>query len=256
MKVITHGLKYTGFFEEFDLNRMVSEIQAFAEKTGEYFSVTGGTRIRFYCEMVTDNENILPEGYYEPALRSFLIELKAREWKRANVRMEHGIRAVNGVDLLELYRGEFFEIAVDREEGSCEIQCRLRERPLTEAFVNQLIQGLGLSSKPKKFGRDIPESLQTSLLCDSMHLCNVCRQEGVIIHHISSVEDGGKTEEDNLIVVCLVHHRQAHSRSALTKNLNPEHLREYKRRHLSWVAQQGRNDPPGRFVPLPSNPQQ
>jgi len=252
MNVIPHGLKYTGFFEEIDLNKIVNEAQSFAAKTNEYFSVTGGTRIRFWCEMSTDNESIKPEGYYEPALHSFLAELKVREWKQAKIIIEHGIQLVTGMELIGSHREELFQISVDREEGSCEIQCRLRERLLTETIVNQLIQSLGLSSKPKKFSRDIPEILETKLLCDSMHLCNVCRREGVIIHHIVAVEQGGKTEENNLIVLCLDHHRQAHSRQALAKNLKPEHLREYKQRHLVWVAQQGRHDPLGQIVPLAS----
>ena len=130
------------------------------------------------------------------------------------------------------------------------MQCRLREKSLTDGFIARLVEELKLSTKPKKFSRDVPEWLETKLLCDSIHLCNVCHQEGVIIHHIKFVEEGGKTEEDNLIVLCLTHQRQAHSKSQLTRNLKPQHLREYKRRHLEWVAQQDFNLPSG-YAPLP-----
>jgi len=154
---IPHGLKYTGFFGTFDLDRIVSEVQSFAANTKEHFSVTGGTRIRFWCEMSTDDATIKPDGYYEPALQSFLLDLRARKWKRAKINIEHGIQTVSGLELMGAYREEFFQISIDREERRCEIQCRLRERPLTEAFVNQLIQNLGLSSEPKSVARDIPK---------------------------------------------------------------------------------------------------
>jgi len=72
-----------------------------------------------------------------------------------------------------------------------------------------------------------------------MHLCNVCKETGVIIHHIIPVEEGGPSEEENLVVLCLNHHHQAHSKSILARELRPEHLREYKRRHMAWVAAKG-----------------
>ncbi|PYX23403.1 MAG: hypothetical protein DMG82_11555 [Acidobacteria bacterium] len=75
-----------------------------------------------------------------------------------------------------------------------------------------------MGEKPKKASRYIPEWLEIKLLCDSMHLCNVCRETGVIIHHIVPVEDGGPSDEGNLIVLCLNHHNAAHSKSILSKS--------------------------------------
>jgi hypothetical protein len=43
--------------------------------------------------------------------------------------------------------------------------------------------------------------------------------------------------------LCLNHHHHAHSKSPLAKNLRPEHLREYKRRHFEWVTLKGSNSP-------------
>ena len=144
----------------------------------------------------------------------------------------------------------FSQLSLDRAEGTCEIQCRLRERRLTEELIARLIERLSLSAKPKKHSRDVPEWLERKLLCDSIHLCNVCRQDDVIIHHIVAVEDGGRTAEDNLIVLCLKHHGKCHSSAQFTRNIKPEDLREYKRRHLAWVAQQGRTAPLGRITEL------
>ena len=60
------------------------------------------------------------------------------------------------------------------------------------------------------------------------------------IHHIKAVEEGGLTVEENLIVLCLKHHRMAHTKSDLSKKMTESHLREYKRRHLEWVASRAR----------------
>lgn len=150
--------------------------------------------------------------------------------------------------LAGLYKGEYLDLKVDQEEGSCEISCRLRDDEATIEFLNRMREELHLSDKPQKHSREIPQWLEIKLLCDSMHLCNVCREEDVILHHMKAVEDGGKTDEDNLIVLCLTHHRQVHSKSQLTKNISAAHLREYKKRHMLWVAARGTMPPLGQIV--------
>src|SRR4029077_19016456 len=137
-----------------------------------------------------------------------------------------------GLRHIGAHLNELIEVTFDNELGSCSVKAHFRDETLTESLVKQLYEDLELSEKPKKSSRYIPEALETKLLCDSMHLCNVCRETGIIIHHIVPVEQGGGTVEDNLIVLCLNHHHHAHSKSSLAKNLRPEHLREYKKRHF------------------------
>ena len=250
MRVIPHGLKYAGFFDDLNTGVLKGELMAFADGIRDSFSISGGSRVRYFCRLTTKEEGVEPEGHYEDALRSFLPELESRQWLNAKVRIEHGIQLESGQELSRPRSDEFFELSLDRAEGTCEIQCRLRERRLTEELIARLIERLSLSAKPKKHSRDVPEWLERKLLCDSIHLCNVCRQDDVIIHHIVAVEDGGRTAEDNLIVLCLKHHGKCHSSAQFTRNIKPEDLREYKRRHLAWVAQQGRTAPLGRITEL------
>ena len=137
------------------------------------------------------------------------------------------------------YRGEQLTAIFDNIDGICKLTASFREGCDARDYLLRLANTLNLTEKPKKASRYIPESLETKLLCDSMHLRNVCRETRVIIHHIIPIQESGPSEEENLIVLCLNHHNDAHSKSLLSKNLRPEHLREYKHRHLLWVAARG-----------------
>ena len=244
MKVIPHSLHCTGFFDEFDIEILASQLQNVISRKDDYFSIGTHPNCKSVIEcnwrLNTENEAVVEESD-ESVVPVLIHELRERAWIHVKIEIRHGLRIrPSGLPYFGSQNEEFFSLIVDREEGHCEVSCRLRERTLTEAWMNEVVRGLKLSFKPKKHSRDIPEWLETKLLCDSMHSCNVCRQEGVIIHHIEAVDDGGRTEDGNLIVLCLTHHRQAHTKSLLSKNLRPEHLREYKARHAKWV--EGRGD--------------
>jgi hypothetical protein len=243
MKIVPHGVQYTGFFDEIDIEKLANVVQDFLASIRDCFSMeVAGSELFCFCQLETNEENVSPESHGASVLLPFIEELRAQPWIKCKIDFWHGMRFLSSrMEKTEPHRGEIFTIAIDREAGVCEIQCRLREIILTEPFTKKVIEQLGLFDRPKKHSRDIPEKLETELLCDSLHLCNVCRQECVIIHHIDAVENGGKTVEENLIVLCLKHHGQAHSKSTLTKGLKPEHLREYKSRHALWVSQQGVN---------------
>lgn len=77
----------------------------------------------------------------------------------------------------------------------------------------------------------IPFDTVTKLLYESKSTCCVCRDDSkaTIIHHIIEWSKSHSNNEDNLIVLCLHHHDEAHTKRELTQNLTPDKLREYKR---------------------------
>lgn len=249
MTIIPRGLKYTGFFDDCDVETLAIQLNHLIVRKHDYFSIATHSScdsvIDCNWHLSTENEFVLEECE-ETGLYSLFQEMRTRSWTKVKVEIRHGLRIrPSGLPYFGDQNHEFFRLILEREEGMCEVQCRLRETTLTETFLKEMVDALKLSDRPKKHSRNVPAWLETKLLCDSMHLCNVCRQEGVIIHHIDGVEGGGKTEEANLIVLCLTHHRQVHTKSLLSKNLRPEHLREYKVRHAQWTAGQGTNTPIG-----------
>lgn len=66
--------------------------------------------------------------------------------------------------------------------------------------------------------------------------CCVCRnpKRGVIVHHIQKWADTRDHSVENLAVLCSQDHARAHTRSELTRNLDPATLRELK---MKWEAE-------------------
>jgi hypothetical protein len=82
----------------------------------------------------------------------------------------------------------------------------------------------------------IPKDLAAKLLVESRKTCNICwKSREVQIHHITPIELGGDSSEDNLIVVCLNCHSAVHTRSSMSRNLPPPTLRLYKETWLDLV---------------------
>jgi HNH endonuclease len=162
------------------------------------------------------------------------------EWQQASFTVYHAKRTPNlGVKHIGAFKNERMATSLDNVDGICQFTALFREGLDASTYLLRLAGALAITERPKKASRYISDELETKLVCDSMHLCNICRERGVIIHHIIPIEEGGHSAEENLIVVCLNHHNEAHSNSNLSKKLRPEHLREYKRRHLLWVANRG-----------------
>ncbi|MCK5261349.1 MAG: HNH endonuclease [Thermoplasmatales archaeon] len=70
-------------------------------------------------------------------------------------------------------------------------------------------------------------------LIDHRHSCAICRKSSDIrIHHIVFKSEGGKDEEENLIVLCGKHHDLAHLKGGLGKRLTKNQLREYRKRRI------------------------
>jgi hypothetical protein len=77
----------------------------------------------------------------------------------------------------------------------------------------------------------IPRNIERDVLFRNQSICCVCQKAGVQIHHI----DGNPSHNrlSNLCVLCLEHHAQASSTSAMVKGLSPSLLRQYKK---AWEA--------------------
>jgi len=85
----------------------------------------------------------------------------------------------------------------------------------------------------------IPSETMNKLLFESRSTCCVCRDRngGIIVHHIHKYSESRSHAEDNLVVLCLNHHGEAHTKRELQLNLTPERLRELKKQWLEQVKQ-------------------
>ena len=85
----------------------------------------------------------------------------------------------------------------------------------------------------------IPRTTMNKVLFESRYTCCVCRDrsQGIIVHHIHKYSESRNHAEDNLVVLCLQHHGDAHTTRGLQLNLTPERLRESKQKWLDLVKQ-------------------
>jgi len=74
--------------------------------------------------------------------------------------------------------------------------------------------------------RYVPTALERLLYELAGHHCTICSAPWMEIHHIKELSEGGKTEFDNLIVLCPNCHTRVHREQIPTK----EELRNYKRK--------------------------
>lgn len=77
----------------------------------------------------------------------------------------------------------------------------------------------------------VPKKLQQKLLYDSQYVCAFCQSDGCHIHHID--QNHSNNEEENLIVLCVRHHNEAHTKRDHSKNLDSGALRDAK---LKWTT--------------------
>ena len=77
------------------------------------------------------------------------------------------------------------------------------------------------------------------LLFESRYTCCVCRDisGGIIVHHIEKYSESHSHDEDNLVVLCLNCHGEAHTTRELQLNLNRDRLRQSKKLWLERVKQ-------------------
>jgi hypothetical protein len=72
-------------------------------------------------------------------------------------------------------------------------------------------------------------------LYESQYVCAVCQAQGCHIHHIDG--DHSNDTEDNLVVLCVKHHDEAHTKRQLSHNLDADALRRNKHNWTSAVQE-------------------
>jgi hypothetical protein len=185
MKRRPRHLGGTGYFDSLSsesLAKATKSLASIKDDLHAYFTIPEDDRrhlakygFHVICEMETlESENDEPD-----VLQEFAQVLCSMKWQTASVSVTHG--ALYG-DLNLRYIGavnnEEIDLTFDSETGACEMRGLLRDVDTTRAFLTQIWEDLNLSDKPKKASRYITPELEIKLLCDSMHLCSVCREPG------------------------------------------------------------------------------
>jgi len=98
----------------------------------------------------------------------------------------------------------------------------------------------------------IPTETVNKLLYESKRTCCICRDESrsVIIHHIEEWHINHNHNEENLAVLCLQHHDEAHTQRKLSLNLSPKSILDSKKRWIEEVKSSDRKV----ILDLVSNP--
>ncbi len=88
-----------------------------------------------------------------------------------------------------------------------------------------------------KTRKPIPATLKAELLYKAAHTCSVCkkRELPIQIHHID--QNPANNNEQNLIVLCLGCHDEAHTKHGLSINLSPALLKSHKATWQKEVAE-------------------
>lgn len=83
----------------------------------------------------------------------------------------------------------------------------------------------------------IPENTVIKLLYESKRTCCVCRdnKKSIIIHHINEWHLSKDHSEENLVVLCLEHHNEAHTKKGLSLNLSEKQILKFKERWIKEV---------------------
>lgn len=107
--------------------------------------------------------------------------------------------------------------------SSCSIE-QLNELGVTDEIKDKIFD----SSRPP-----IPDEIIDNLLYKSRRTCCVCRrtEHSIVIHHIKEWSESKSNEESNLVVLCLLHHDEAHSKKELSQNLTSERIKAAK---INW----------------------
>jgi hypothetical protein len=87
----------------------------------------------------------------------------------------------------------------------------------------------------------IPEKTVYELMYESKRTCCICREsnKAIIIHHIIDWKDSHNHDKDNLVVLCLNHHDDAHSIRKNSRNLSRGEIKEAKKK---WIEAVKEND--------------
>lgn len=107
----------------------------------------------------------------------------------------------------------------------------LSQLGLNDDFINVLLS----ESRPP-----IPLQNLIKLLHESKMTCCICRnpQKSIVVHHIEEWSKSRNHDENNLVVLCLDHHNEAHTKRGLTISLTAIFLKESKSKWKKIVSLQ------------------
>ncbi len=96
---------------------------------------------------------------------------------------------------------------------------------LVSLGISKLQAGHLLDRRPP-----IPEDIFLKVLHDSKWVCCICRDKnlGIIVHHIVKWSKSKRHYYDNLAVLCLHHHDEAHTKKELTLMLPPDRIKKVR----------------------------
>lgn len=80
----------------------------------------------------------------------------------------------------------------------------------------------------------IPSGVRSEVLIANRHLCCVCQDGFLQIHHMNG--DPSDNAPDNLAVLCMKHHEMATAPRGMTARLTQNEVRQYKRDHEAACA--------------------
>ncbi|MCE5174711.1 MAG: hypothetical protein ABFC90_09775 [Bacteroidales bacterium] len=106
--------------------------------------------------------------------------------------------------------------------STCSIEKRKR-LGIDENLYQQIFD----SSRPP-----ISEEIVDNLFNKSRRTCCICRDStrSIIIHHIEEWSVCMSNKESNLVVLCLQHHDEAHTKRELSQNLTPKQIKSAKQK--------------------------
>ena len=136
-------------------------------------------------------------------------------------------------------RGISSDLAVDIANNGYTIS-QLKQLPdadLKKLGLNKnFVKRLKFEARPP-----IPDKILNELLFESKFCCCVCRDASrpIVVHHITPWEESHSHEKDILVVLCPLHHDEAHTKRELTLSLTPQRLRSMKE---SWLEKVKEND--------------
>ena len=84
----------------------------------------------------------------------------------------------------------------------------------------------------------IPFDILTKLLYEAKWTCCICRDNtrSIILHHINEWHKSRDHSEENLVVLCLEHHNDAHTKKGLSVSLSKEQIINAKERWTNEVS--------------------
>lgn len=116
---------------------------------------------------------------------------------------------------------------------------QLKKQPaesLTSLGISQ--ETADLLSHPTR--TPIPSKTVEDVLAKSAFACCICHQHGlpIVIHHLTRWEHSHSHDPDNLAVLCLNHHGEAHSHHENSRNLTPQAIRNAREHWYAIIQKQ------------------